>query len=214
MNARPYALLAAVLALAATLLIGCAQAAPAPTVAPVETPAAAPVAANPCGLPPIVAPTPAPDPGYAELDPTTGLHMTGKMQMIELETYRLRVTGKVNKPLELTYDELRCLPKVEASPAMTCPGFFVDEATWAGAPIAEVLALAGAQEGAERVSLVSADQYVTSLPLEKALDPSNYLAYEWNGEPLPRLHGFPLRVVIPEAEGNQWNKWIVEVRVE
>jgi len=213
MNARPHALLAATLALAAALLIGCAQAAPAPTVAPVSG-ASTPAATNPCGLPPIVAPTPAPDPGYAELDPSTGLHMTGKMQMIELDAWRLRVTGKVGKPLELTYDELRCLPRVEASPVMTCPGFFVDKATWAGAPIAEVLALAGVQDGAERVSFVSADQYSTSLPLEKALDRSNYLAYEWNGEPLPRLHGFPLRVVIPEAEGNQWNKWIVELQVE
>jgi DMSO/TMAO reductase YedYZ molybdopterin-dependent catalytic subunit len=48
----------------------------------------------------------------------------------------------------------------------------------------------------------------------EAFDRANFLAYEWEGEPLPRLHGFPLRVVIPSAQGNQWTKWLVEIRVQ
>ena len=184
---------------------------PTPT-SPPAAPAADPE--NPCNQPPVAAPTPAPDPGYAQLDPSTGLHVTGKMQLIDLATYRLRVTGKVEKPLELSYDQIRCLPKVQASPILTCPGFFTDEATWAGAPIAEVLALAVVQDGAQSVQFVSADGYKTSLSLEKAMDRANFLAYEWEGQPLPRLHGFPLRVVISEAEGNQWTKWVVEMKVE
>ena len=168
---------------------------------------------NLCGLPPIVVPTPADDPGYARLDPSTGLHVTGKMQLLDLTTYRLRVTGKVEPALELTYDEIRCLPRVEASPVLTCPGFFVDAATWAGAPIAEVLALTKVQDGARSVEFLGADGYTTSLSLEDALDRANFLAYEWEGQPLPRLHGFPLRVVIPDAQGNQWTKWVTEMRV-
>ena len=181
--------------------------------APSPTPQLA-AAGSPCGLLPIVIPTPAPDPGYTQLDPSTGLHMTGKVQLVDLDTYRLRVTGKVDRPLELTYEEIRCLPKVQASPILVCPGFFEDEATWAGTPIAEVLALAGVQPEAQRLELVSADGYTTSLSLESALDRANFLAYEWDGEPLPRLHGFPLRVVIPDAQGNQWTKWLVEIRVQ
>ncbi len=169
---------------------------------------------NPCGLSPVVAPTPAEDPGYAQLDPSTGLHVTGSMQLIDPVSYRLRVTGKVDPPLELTYEEIRCLPKVQASPVLNCPGFFIDEATWAGTPIAEVLALTQVQGGASTVEFVSADGYKTSLSLEMAQDRANFLAYEWEGEPLPRLHGFPLRVVIPGAQGNQWTKWLVEMRVQ
>jgi DMSO/TMAO reductase YedYZ molybdopterin-dependent catalytic subunit len=169
---------------------------------------------NPCGLAPVVAPTPAQDPGYTRLDRSTGLHVTGSMQLIDPVTYRLRVAGKVEPPLELTYDEIRCLPKVQASPVLNCPGFFVDEATWAGTPIAEILALTQVQEGASTLEFVSADGYKTSLPLEMAQDRANFLAYEWEGEPLPRLHGFPLRVVIPGAQGNQWTKWLVEINVE
>ena len=181
-----------------------------PTLPPTTT---VTTAGNPCGVRPIVVPTPAPDPGYTGLDPSTGLHVTGKIQLLDLSTYRLRVTGSVQRPLELTYDELRCLPKVQAAPALVCPGFFVDQAAWAGVPIADVLGLAGVQDGAQSVRFVSADGYTTSLALEEALDRTNFLAYEWEGQPLPRLHGFPLRVVIPGAEGNQWTKWVVEMVV-
>jgi len=185
---------------------------PLPPSAGPRTPVALPE--NPCGVSPVLVPTPAPEPGYAGLDRSTGLHVTGKVQLLDLATYRLRVTGLVDHPLELTYDQIRCLPKVEAKPLLVCPGFFEDQATWAGAPIAAVLNLAGVQIGARRVEFVSADGYTTSLSLERAFDRANFLAYEWEGGPLPRLHGFPLRVVIPAAQGNQWTKWLVEMRVE
>ncbi len=210
-----------------------AAASPAPTVAPVVTSPALPVqpktavvsfaptftgtetsTTSLCSLSPVVVPTPAPDPGYARLDPSTNLHVTGKPQLLELDTYRLRVTGKVDRPLDLTYDRLRCLPRVQASPLLVCPGFFTDQATWAGTPIAEVLALAGVQDGAQSVEFTSADGYETSLSLPQALDRANFLAYEWEGQPLPRLHGFPLRLVLPGMEGNQWNKWVVAITVQ
>jgi DMSO/TMAO reductase YedYZ molybdopterin-dependent catalytic subunit len=193
-----------------------AEAAPATPATPAAPGPTLPqdVAGSACGLPPIVVPTPAEDPGYTQLDPSTGLHMTGKMQLVDLSTYRLRVTGLVDRSLELTYEEIRCLPKVQASPLLVCPGFFEDQATWAGTPIADVLALAGVQAGAQRLELVGGDGYTTLLPLEDALDRANFLAYEWEGEPLPRLHGFPLRVVIPDAQGNQWTKWLLEIRVK
>ena len=71
---------------------------------------------------------------------------------MDLESYRLRVTSRVERPLAPTYDEPRCLPRVETRAKLVCPGFFVDEATWAGAPTDEVLALAGVQEGATRTN--------------------------------------------------------------
>ena len=117
--------------------------------------------------------------------------------------------------MELTYDEIRCLPKVQESPLLVCPGFFEDQANWAGTPIKGVLALAGIQEGATAVTFVAdSDKYEVTLPLDKALEAQNLLAYEWEGQPLPRYHGFPFRLVLPDMEGNQWIKWITEIRVE
>jgi DMSO/TMAO reductase YedYZ molybdopterin-dependent catalytic subunit len=177
-----------------------------------------PVAETPmpsqCVLPAVIPPTPpAETPGYVELDPDTGLHMTGEPQQIDLDSYRLHITGKVDNPLDLTYDDLRCLPKIEKRVTLTCPGFFVDEATWAGTPFRDVLALADVQQDAFGLRLISADGYTTIVTMGTALSELSFLAYEWEGEPLPILHGFPVRAVFPEESGGSWVKWLVEIEV-
>ena len=157
---------------------------------------------------------PAQTPNYTELDPTTGLHMTGTPQEIDLASYRLKVSGKVDRPLSLTYDDLRCMPRIQTSDVLVCPGFFEDEATWAGASLEYVLELAGPQVGAASISLVGADGYSAFLTLQQARSGNNYLAYEWEGKPIPILHGFPVRAVFPSLQGNKWVKWLVEIIVE
>ena len=208
------------------LITGCqtTQASEASTPVATATPEAAaeasaatpPTGANlaPCTLEPIVVPT-LPDeiPGYTQKDPATGLHVTGKAQEIDLESYQLEVTGEVNHSLSLRYDDLRCMPKIEARPTLICPGFFRDIATWAGVPLKHVLELAGVQEGASGIKLISADGYSSSVPLSEALSEQNYLAYELEGEPVPILHGFPIRAIFPELQGNKWAKWLVKIEV-
>jgi DMSO/TMAO reductase YedYZ molybdopterin-dependent catalytic subunit len=163
---------------------------------------------------PITVPTlPAVIPGEAELDPATGLHVTGDPVEVDLSTWRLEVTGRVDRPLRLTYDELRCLPKVEASPVLDCPGFFVDEATWAGVPLRDILELAGVQEGATQARLLAADGYNLWVELTPETLGSAFLAYEVNGATLPALHGFPVRFVWPGHEGWNWVKWVVAIEV-
>jgi DMSO/TMAO reductase YedYZ molybdopterin-dependent catalytic subunit len=147
------------------------------------------------------------------LDPTTGLHVTGYAQEIDLETYRLVVTGTVDHPLSLTYDDLRCMPKVELRCTIVCVGFFEDEATWAGASLNHILDLAGVQGDAAGVRLVGADGYARFIPMQSAREKDNFLAYEWEGEPVPILHGFPVRAVFPALNGGDWVKWVVEIEV-
>jgi DMSO/TMAO reductase YedYZ molybdopterin-dependent catalytic subunit len=154
-------------------------------------------------------------PEYAHEDPATGLHMTGHPVEIDLASYRLKVTGKVDRPLSLTYDELRCMPRVECRGCrLVCPGFFEDYASWAGASLAHVLEMAGVQPEAKSVILTSADGYWNSVSLADALDPQSFLAYEQTGKPLPILHGFPVRAVFPSLPGGYWVKWLVEIKVE
>ncbi len=192
-----------------------------PTPLPTATPSsqvtlvATQAAAGNCALQPVIAPTrPAKIPHTNELDETTGLHMTGQVQVIDLAGYRLKVSGKVDRPLSLTYDELRCMRKVTASPLLVCPTVFSDKATWSGVPMQDVLERAGVQSGAARVALKSADGFEMPIPLKDALNPDNYLAYEWNGQPLPILHGFPLRAIFPGVAGGRWVKWLVGIIVE
>ena len=169
---------------------------------------------SPCGLPPITIPI-LPDviPGYAQLDKTTGLHVTGNPPQIDFASYRLSVTGLVENPISFTYDELRCMPKVTDDPNLACRGFFDDVASWSGVLLSDILEQAKPIEGAERVILISADGYQADISLGVAMDGESFLAYELEGQPLPILHGFPLRAVIPSREGLYWVKWLVEIQV-
>ena len=198
------------------VLVGCVPLPPPAVTAPSTPGTSEPqVRSTQCPLTPITPPVmPAEIPGYAKVDPATGLHMTGTVQQIDLAGYRLKVTGKVDHALNLAYDELRCLPRIEcASCTLICPGLFTDHATWAGAPLAYVLKLAGIQDSASQVTLVSADGYSTPLTLKEALSEDAMLAYEQDGQPLPILHGFPVRAVLPFQAGGKWAKWLVEITV-
>lgn len=185
------------------------------TTTPITTSSTSTTIVAPEDLRPIVVPTlPEEIPDYTEEDPATGLHMTGTPQVIDLASYRLKVDGKVATPLSLSYDELRLLPKVTATPTLVCQGFFVDVTTWSGVPLRTILEMAGVQPDAERITMRGADKYSFSLELEEALAPENFLAYEWTDQPVPVLHGFPLRAVIPDKNGNAWVKWLLEIEVE
>jgi DMSO/TMAO reductase YedYZ molybdopterin-dependent catalytic subunit len=202
------------IALILPIMAACVITQPTPTPAVSATPEAGATPAA-CILTPVIPPTvPAEIPGYTQLDPTTGLHMTGEVQDIDLKTYRLQVDGKVNHPLSLSYDDLRCMPKIEDSPVLICQGYFEDVANWAGVPLAYVLKLADVQEGASEIDLISADGYLTFVSLDVARAEGNFLAYEWEGQPLPKLHGFPVRAVFPSLNGNKWAKWLIRIEVK
>ena len=140
--------------------------------------------------------------------------MTGTAQEIDLDSYQLQISGKVDRPLNLTYDELRCMPKVEVHAVLVCPGFFQDEATWAGVPLRDILDRVGVQEDARGLRLVGADGYRNFVTIEEARAENSILAYEWDGELLPILHGFPVRAAFPELNGNRWVKWLIAIEVE
>ena len=166
-------------------------------------------------LPPVNQPPwPNEIPDYLQIDPETGLHMTGKPQRIELATYSLKVTGNVDRPLSLSFDDLRRMPRISSRPALVCEGFFEDVATWAGASLTALLDRAGARSSAYEVDMVSADGYRVSLTLAQAKSPDAYLAYELEGKIIPPLQGFPLRAVLPALTGYTWAKWIVEIEVK
>ena len=124
------------------------------------------------------------------------------------------MTGKVTSQLSLTYDELRGLPKVTATPTLVCPGFFEDTATWSGVPLPGDPGHGRSAAGREEDLVMSAaDGYGHDLSLEDALEPENFLAYEWRARHCRCLHGFPLRAVFPTSYGSYWVKWLVEIEV-
>jgi DMSO/TMAO reductase YedYZ molybdopterin-dependent catalytic subunit len=167
-----------------------------------------------CRALPAVMPTlPAVIPQYLEVDPATGLHITGDYQVIDPATWRLKVTGKVEHPLSLRYEDLYCLPRAVEEITIVCRGFFEDTATFSGVTLPTLLAAAGVLPEADSILLKGADGYSAEVPLESARSEDNLVAYEWEGQPLPILHGFPARALFPHMPGSASVKWLLEIEV-
>jgi len=168
-----------------------------------------------CEVLPITVPKAAAIPGIAELDPTTGLHYTGNGEIITLDlaTYRLVIDGMVDYPFALSYDDLRCLPKIEVQTTIVCKGNFDDTSVWAGASLKYLLEMAGIQEQAQNIRLTSADGYQASVTRADAMSGKAFLAYEWSKQPVPIIHGFPVRAAFPGLLGANWVKWLVKIEV-
>lgn len=200
------------------VLVSC-SAAPTQTPTAIPTPTPNPAIGSPdlanCKPIPYVVPTlPAEIPAYTTLDKSVGLHVTGTYTVIDPVTYRLTVDGLVDHPLELTYDQIRCLPSVTERVILVCPMIFQDDATWKGVPLSDILQLAGVKSDATVVDLASVDGYVITVTLDQAKADGAFLAYEVNGQILPIIHGFPLRAVFKNQPGNQWVKWLVGITVK
>ncbi|WP_265523074.1 molybdopterin-dependent oxidoreductase [Oerskovia flava] len=144
-----------------------------------------------------------------------------RVPQVDPETWTLQITGMVDQPLEITFDELLDLPLVEYHVTLTCVsnavgGDLVGNALWLGYPVRELLARAGVREGADMVLSTSADGWTASTPLEVLTDPDRQclLAVGMNGEPLPLAHGFPARLVVPGLYGYvSATKWVTELKV-
>ena len=174
-----------------------------------------PVVRAPGELPVLLLPLrPSVIPKYTELDPSTGLHMTGTPQFINASTWHLRISGKVDHPQSLGYDELRRMPRLANGDPLICQGNFEDYAHWAGADLLAVLDRAGLRPNARTLELVSADGYRAEVSLADARRVHAFLAYEWEGKALPELHGYPVRAIFPGTPGYNWVKWLVEIRVQ
>ncbi|HXH89286.1 MAG TPA: molybdopterin-dependent oxidoreductase [Gaiellaceae bacterium] len=134
--------------------------------------------------------------------------------------WSLEVKGKVDRPFSLTYDELLAMPHIEADVTLSCVsnevgGGLVGNARWQGVLLSTLLERAGVQRGATQVLGRSVDGFTAGFPTEVALDGRNAMvAVAMNGEPLPALHGFPARLVIPGLYGYvSATKWLAAIEL-
>jgi DMSO/TMAO reductase YedYZ molybdopterin-dependent catalytic subunit len=139
---------------------------------------------------------------------------------VPVDTWRLRVHGMVERPLELTFADLLSRRLVERRITLTCVsnpvgGDLMDTSTWIGVPLADLLAEAGVRSGADAVKSTSADDMTIGTPLSALTDGRDALvAVAMGGEPLPLEHGFPARMVVPGLYGYvSATKWLVDLEV-
>jgi DMSO/TMAO reductase YedYZ molybdopterin-dependent catalytic subunit len=137
------------------------------------------------------------------------------MPRFDPATWRLQIDGLVDKPVTLDYEQLRALPRAEQVSDFHCvTGWSVKHVRWAGVRFRDLLHPAGPQPQATALTFTSAEKpYVDTLELKQALLADAMLAYEMDGKPLPRDHGAPVRVVIPEMYGYKNVKWVERITV-
>ena len=132
--------------------------------------------------------------------------------------WRLVVDGKVDDPRQYDYEGLRALPAIDQESTLMCisnrisAGLF-SNAVWSGTPLRDILLDAGVADDAYEVVLRGADGYTDTFGMDKALDPTTLVVWGMNGEPLPRIHGGPVRVIVPGLYGEKNMKWVTGIEV-
>jgi DMSO/TMAO reductase YedYZ molybdopterin-dependent catalytic subunit len=157
---------------------------------------------------------------------------------IETDKFSLTVRGHVNQPLSLSLQDILKLPRVELIAVNQCSGnsrgLFeprvgggewangaMGNARWTGVRLKDVLDKAGIKPGALQVRFKGMDEpvvaeaphFMKSLDIEHALDGEVMIAYAMNGEQLPLLNGFPLRLVVPGWYATYWVKMLNDIEV-
>jgi DMSO/TMAO reductase YedYZ molybdopterin-dependent catalytic subunit len=127
---------------------------------------------------------------------------------VNVDSWTLTIDGDVDQEVTLTFDELAAMRTVERDITLTCVsnevgGPYIGSARWLGVPLADVLAKAGIDRTkADQILSTDIDGMTISTPLDVALDGRDaMIAIGMNGEPLPRTHGFPARMVVPGLYG-------------
>jgi DMSO/TMAO reductase YedYZ molybdopterin-dependent catalytic subunit len=140
---------------------------------------------------------------------------------VDRATWSLRVFGLVDRVITLTYDELVALPIVEQYVTIACVsnevgGNLVGNARWTGVPLRTVLDMAGVQSSADQLVGRSVDGFTVGMPVEWVMDKSRVpmIAVGMNGDPLPPVHGYPARLIVPGLYGYvSATKWVTELEL-
>lgn len=153
---------------------------------------------------------------------------------LDVSSYKLSLTGLVDRELSFTLDELRALPGKEIDAGFECGGNggrmfhgLVGNARWRGVSLPALLEQAGVQAAGREVVFFGGDTgteeirgrqvekaFARSLSLEDAMRPDNMVIYEMNGQPLEVHHGRPVRLLIPGFYGVANVKWLTQIHVQ
>jgi DMSO/TMAO reductase YedYZ molybdopterin-dependent catalytic subunit len=152
------------------------------------------------------------------------LNSIGRTPQLTKQSYRLRVTGLVNHPIELSFDDLTGLPWTEFDMTHHCVEGWTYSDTFRGVRLSDLISMAGgAQPSARMVVLKSPEtstnfytygqQYTTNFPYTEEATKWALVAYSVGGKDLPAQHGFPVRLMTPKKWGYKACKWLVEVEL-
>jgi DMSO/TMAO reductase YedYZ molybdopterin-dependent catalytic subunit len=140
------------------------------------------------------------------------------IKAVDVANWSLPIVGLVEKPMRLTYSDFLKRPSIEKMVTLQCidnevAGELMSNAVWKGVSLASLLQEAKPSSIVQDVVFHGADDYSDSIPLDRALNYDVFLAYQMNGVPLPKEHGFPLRAVVPGLYGIKNVKWLTKIEL-
>jgi DMSO/TMAO reductase YedYZ molybdopterin-dependent catalytic subunit len=149
------------------------------------------------------------------LDPSVGPrdNSISGIQNVDITTYELKVSGLVDKPSNLTYDEVLKMDSYEKLIILHCVEGWDATILWKGTLLDDIIKTAKASSDANTVIFHCVDGYTTSLPLQTIIDKKMILAYSSNGIVLPNSLGFPFIVVAEDKLGYKWARWVNEIEL-
>ncbi len=142
----------------------------------------------------------------------------GKVPEIDPDSYVLEVKGQIANPRSFTLEELYAMEMIELPLTVECignspSGPLVSTAVWKGFRLYDLLESLGVRETATGVRYQAADGYYASHTMEQIRDNGVLAALYMNGEPIPPLHGFPLRILNPGYFGVKQPAWVTSIEV-
>ncbi|MGB5823948.1 MAG: molybdopterin-dependent oxidoreductase [Proteocatella sp.] len=151
----------------------------------------------------------------ARLDPTIGPRDNSikGVQHVNIDEYKLKLTGLVDKEIELEYDDILALDAHARKITLYCVEGWDATILWEGVLLKDIMDIAGINPEADTVIFHSVDGYTTSLPLETIINNELILAYSANGLELPPEMGYPFIVVAEDKLGYKWARWVSEIEL-
>lgn len=134
-------------------------------------------------------------------------------QKVDIDAYRLEVTGLVDSPQSFTYDDVLQAQQYKKLVTLNCVEGWSVDILWEGVKVADIIDQAGVQDGANTVIFHAVDGYTTSLPLAFIRDNDILMAYKMNDVVLPPERGYPFQLVAQDKLGYKWIKWISEIEL-
>jgi DMSO/TMAO reductase YedYZ molybdopterin-dependent catalytic subunit len=133
----------------------------------------------------------------------------GMVPTFDPAAWRFRISGQVDRPLELTWAELQAMPRQETLCDIHCVTRWSRyDNLFAGVPVRALLERAGVRSAARYVLVHAEHGFTTNLPLEDLDRPENLLALGHNGEALSPEHGGPVRLLVPHLYFWKSAKWL------
>jgi DMSO/TMAO reductase YedYZ molybdopterin-dependent catalytic subunit len=134
------------------------------------------------------------------------------------DDWSIEVGGLVDTPGTISRAEMEAIGAEEFVSTLTCisnevGGNLISTARWTGVPLATVLKRFGVRPNAVDLVAEGEDGYTDSFPVERALSPEPHIVWEMNGEPLPRSHGTPVRLIVPGLYGIKNVKWLTKLTI-